>query len=370
MSLSGRPQGEARNAPGQGPPPAAQEKAQPNAQPKAPLAPVPRSLAATKSVEADLDTQILHIEQRLILREENMRRKARQLSSRVNHALRPARMLWPLAGMAAAAAAGFGLYMLWRGRRDPAPPASGPAGPELAAENSAISWVRLLPLAWPLLPQRWRARVSPTTASAAMSIGLPLLEGLLSRRHSAAALKTMAKVDLARFSGTWYVVASLPVHGPRAAQAAHGTQVAAEASASETSEASTASETSETSKAPQASPAASRWHLTLRRDGLIDLASDDAADAVMLPVPGSSGAKFKMTRWPDWLRLLPWAWQDQWVLHVDDDCSEAVLGSPNRRELRLLSRHPSLPELRLAALIQMAQDRGFAVQRLRFHNAG
>jgi len=331
-------------------------------------------LAATKSVDADLDTQILHIEQRLILREENMRRKARQLSTRVNHALRPARMLWPLAGMAAAAAAGFGLYMLWRGRRDPPPPASGPPGPELAAESSAISWVRLLPLAWPLLPQRWRARVSPTTASAAMSIGLPMLEGLLSRRHSAAALKTMAKLDLARFSGTWYVVASLPVLGLRAAQAAHGTQVAAEASeTSEASEASTASEpsgASEASKAPQASPAASRWHLTLRRDGLIDLASDDAADALMLPVPGSSGAKFKMTRWPDWLRLLPWAWQDQWVLHVDDDCTEAVLGSPNRRELRLLSRHPSLPEPRLAALIQMAQDRGFAVQRLRFHNAG
>jgi len=336
-------------------------------------------MAALKTADADLDTQILHIEQRLILREENMRRKARQLSTRVNHALRPARMLWPLAGMAAAAAAGFGLYMLWRGRRDPAPPASGPAGPGLAAESSAMSWVRLLPLAWPLLPQRWRARVSPTTASAAMSIGLPLLEGLLSRRHSAAALKTMAKVDLARFSGTWYVVASLPVNGLRAAQAAqaaHGTQVAAESSASGTlgtsgtSEASEAFEASEDSKAPQASPAASRWQLTLRRDGFLDLASDDAADALMLPVPGSSGAKFKMTRWPDWLRLLPWAWQDQWVLHVDDNCSEAVLGSPNRRELRLLSRHPSLPEPRLAALIQMAQDRGFAVQRLRFHNAG
>jgi len=390
MSLSGRPDdsearvargpGAAPNAPANasaranargnapaGAPASAPESALPNgplkAPPGAPLAPVPRSMAAAKSADADLDTQILHIEQRLILREENMRRSARHLTTRVQHALRPARMLWPLAGTAAAVAAGFGLYMLWRGRSGPAPSASGPSAPQLAAESSAMSWVRLIPLAWPLLPKGWRARVSPATASAVMSLGLPILEGLLSRGRPAAALKPMAKVDLTRFSGTWYVVASLPAHGMRAvAQAAQGTPGAAEAQASELPAA------AETSKATRAAPAASRWNFALRRDGLLDLTSDDAADAVMLPVPGSSGAQFKMTRWPDWLRLLPWAWQDQWVLHVDADHSEAVLGSPNRRELRLLSRHPSLPEPRLAALVQMAHDRDFAVDRLQFYS--
>ena len=325
--------------------------------------------ALATSDDADLDLQILQVEQRLIQREQNMRHNTLQLSRRVNHALRPARMLWPIAGMAAAVAAGFGLYMLWRGRKEPAPAASSMSRPEPAAESPYLSWVRWIPLAWPLLPQRWRARVNPATASAAMSIGLPILEGLLSRRQAAAALQTMPEVDLARFSGPWYVVASFPIHGQRrVTPAAQGTQALDEALG--TDETARAAASTASAGASQASTVALPWNLTLRRDGLLDLASAGADNAVMLPVPGSSGAKFKITRWPDWLRLLPWAWQDQWVLHVDADYSEAVVGSPNRSELRLLSRRPSLPQARLAALVQMAHDRGFATQRLRFHGAG
>jgi len=347
MSPPGRPQGEDRSEPLEGTS-VSQSRSQ---------APLPRSVAASKPDDADLGTRILLVEQRLILREENLRRTTHQITGRVQAALRPARLLWPLAGLAAVAGAGFGLYSLWRGRREPAGAAVGPPSPGVAAHAvPGVSWLRLLGLAWPLLPQGWRARVSPATASAVMALGLPMLESLLARRH-AAKLQTMAVVDLSRYAGTWYVVASLPGHG--LAEAAGAAAQAAQAD-----------QPDQADQAAQTPPTAPRWHYTLRRDGLIDLASDAATDAVVHPVPGRGGAELRVTRWPEWLHLLPWAWQDQWLLHIDDDYSEAVLGSPRRDALWLLSRQPRLAEPRLTALVQLAQDRGFAVQRLRFHGAG
>jgi len=329
MSPPGRSTGEDRAASKEGTPAST------------PHAPLPSSLAATEPSDVDLDTRIQYVEQRLILREENLRRTARQFSDRVHDALRPARLLWPLAGLAAVAAAGFGLHALWRGRREPARIAVGPAGPGMAADGvPAMPWVRLLGLAWPLLPQRWRARVSPATVSAVMSLGLPMLEGLLGR-HRAAALQAMAGVDLPRFAGTWHIVASIGSPWSRSTDR-------------------------DGAEAPRSAPLC---HFTLRRDGLIDLACDGQDDALVQPLPGSGGAKLKVSRWPEWLRLLPWTWQDQWLLHTDDDYSEALLGSPQRDSLWLLSREPRLPEPRLAALIQRAHDRGFAVQRMRFHGS-
>jgi len=63
---------------------------------------------------------------------------------------------------------------------------------------------------------------------------------------------------------------------------------------------------------------------------------------------------------------LPLAWQEQWILHIDDAGSEALLGSLSREMLRLLSRRPARPAERLQALVQMASERGFAIDRLEF----
>ncbi len=320
-------------------------------------APLPRSVSVGKLDELDLESRIKHVEHCLILREENMRRSARHLGERVQEALRPARLLWPLAGLAAAGAAGFGLYMLWRGRRHPAPAAADRSTGSQPSRSgwSAVPWVRLMPMALPFLPQGWRSRVSPTTASALLAAGIPMLESLLSSQR-AAALQTAAKVDLTRYAGTWFVVASLSGHGLKdLREAAKGWK---------------GNDQNHSDQANDVSlkDACERWRFTLRRDGLIDFASEGASDAVMQPVPGSHGAQLKTTRWPPWLQLLPMAWQPHWVLHVDDDYSEAVVGSPRRDALWLLSRRPHMSEQRLTALVQLAQDRGFDVQRLHFHS--
>ncbi len=203
--------------------------------------------------------------------------------------------------------------------------------------QAAGGWVRLIGLAWPLLPAHWRARVSPLTASAVMSIGLPLVERALGGRTGPDPV-TAPQVDLWRYAGTWYEVARLPTpfEGPCAGQ-------------------------------PQA-------HYTLRADGSLDVENRcrDAqglwrsASGSARVVPGSAGAKLRVSLWPAAWRWLPLAWADYWILHVDDHYSEALVGDRHRHTLWLLSRRPTLPEARLQHLRQLALQQGYAAERLQF----
>lgn len=83
-------------------------------------------------------------------------------------------------------------------------------------------------------------------------------------------------------------------------------------------------------------------------------------------VPGSQGARLRVSHWPAVLHSPPWAWNELAVLHVDAGYDEALIGSPSRDSLWLWSRRPQLAADRQQALVQIARDRGFAVERLRF----
>jgi lipocalin len=54
------------------------------------------------------------------------------------------------------------------------------------------------------------------------------------------------------------------------------------------------------------------------------------------------------------------------VLHLDDAATELLFGSPERDRLRLWARQPNLPRARLEALLALARERGFDVDRLCF----
>ena len=84
-------------------------------------------------------------------------------------------------------------------------------------------------------------------------------------------------------------------------------------------------------------------------------------------VPGSGNSRLRVSLWPRALRVLPFAWADYWILHVDPDYGAALVGHPNRRFLWILSRRPVLPDARLHALIGMAAERGYPVERLKFN---
>jgi apolipoprotein D and lipocalin family protein len=285
---------------------------------------------------AELSELIEQAERRLEARERALHSQARAIRERLRDALQPRRLLLPLA---AAALAGWALWGALRrpGRRH-RPLAAGRAGARRTLwHRNLSSWLRAVSLALPLLPAAWRARISPVTASAVVTLGLPLLERLAGE-HPASAPLTVPRVEPWRWAGTWYEIARLP--GPW----------------------------------ERASDGMPSEHYTLRADGSFDVEQrcpeadgrERIVHGVARPAPGAAGAKLETSRWPAEWRWLPLARRDDWILHLDDGYTEALVGSPRRDALRLLSRRPSLPLSRVQALLQVAQAQGYPVERLRF----
>lgn len=302
-----------------------------------PLPAPPSRAEATETSGLSLDERIRAVEERLVEREHGLRRSAHALRQGVQRAVQPWRAALPVAAGAAAAL----LWWLWRGRRPQTLRTAARASTVDAsgagdAGASGVPWVRMLALAWPLLPAAWRSRVSPALASTLVGFGLPVVESLL-RRREVAPLATMPWVDLARYAGSWHVLARLQV--PRSA-----------------------------------ADARCSVHYALRDDGGLSVHNRCVAAGgslrtvrgVARAVAGSGGARLRVTLRPQWLRWLPMAWSDYWILHVDDDYSEGLVASPSRDFLWLLAREPGLAPERMQRLVQIARDRGFAVEQLYF----
>jgi apolipoprotein D and lipocalin family protein len=304
-------------------------------------APLPASLPRPEA-GMDLDARIQWAEQRVIARDERLRSRVSSLTQRARQALRPARLVAPALGGA------VGLLALWgllRGRRRTALAAEPRAdryarsvrsGRSPASAVGRVPWVRLLGLGWPLLPAAWRARVSPATASTLITLGLPLAERLLSKPEPDVPAPELPAVDWTRLSGVWHQQGWL------------GTA------------------------APPGSAVTARLHITPQLDGSLEIVEQgrDAAGRIHArpglarPLAGSAQARLRFSRWPELWRWLESAWQEVWVLHVDEDGSELLLGNAQRNALWLLSRRRRLPALRLQALVQIAQDHGYRVERV------
>jgi apolipoprotein D and lipocalin family protein len=282
-----------------------------------------------------LDERIRRAELRLIAREDTLRRRIDRLGHRLHEVTRPKRFIAPaIGGLVALLAIG----LLLRGRGRPMAARSARAGgaidPRAAGVRSDVPWVRLLGLAWPLLPAAWRSRVSPTTAATVLGIGLPVLERLVAGQQHAP-LPTVQQIDLRRYAGTWHEIARLP----------------------ESFEA-----------ACDGQPSA---HYALRGDRIEIInrcpgraGRERVSRGVARVVPGSGNAKLKVTMLPSWLQWLPFAWADYWVLYVDERYDAALVGHPDRRHLWILSRSRSMRPEQLAALMRFAGDLQFPVERL------
>ena len=284
---------------------------------------------------AELIAQIRQAELRLTTREERLQQGVSTLGRRLRRAVEPRRLVLPVAG---AAAAGLALWWVTRRQR-------GTAHAQVAtyaATPLPSQWMSmpLMHVLWPLLPLAWRARISPVAASALVSMGWPLVQRLVLPHAQAEPPATVASVDLQRYAGDWFEVARLPAPFEGACVGQPRAQYVVRDDGGVTV-----------------------INRCRHRDG-----SDREAVGDARAVPGGGGAKLEVSLWPKALRWLPFAWADYWILHLDDDYSQALVGSPSRRFLWLLSRRPTLPRHSLLLMLQTARERGYDVDRLHFND--
>lgn len=127
---------------------------------------------------SDLEHRIAEAERALDAREARLQAQTRRLRQHLARVTEP-RFLAPRLG--AAAAIGIGLWWVLRRSGRSAKPAAG-------AGHTVPTWpgllLGLLPLAWPMLPHRWRHRVSPSTAASLLALLLPLVDQWLVRRRA------------------------------------------------------------------------------------------------------------------------------------------------------------------------------------------
>jgi apolipoprotein D and lipocalin family protein len=138
---------------------------------------------------------------------------------------------------------------------------------------------------------------------------------------------TVDRVDLKEYLGTWYEVASFPQRF-------------------------------------QAGCSNTQARYALRDDGDIDVFNSCTKDGEAKSAQGrarvvepSTNAKLEVSFFGPF-------WGDYWIIDLADDYSHAVVGSPSRDALWILSRSPSLDEERLARIVDDVKAQGFDVTRL------
>ena len=92
---------------------------------------------------------------------------------------------------------------------------------------------------------------------------------------------------------------------------------------------------------------------------------ESIGSARVVPVAGQPGAGRLQVRFaPEWLSWLPVVWGDYWILKLDRDYQVALVGTPNREYLWVLSRAPRLDTATLEAELDYARTLGFDVDKM------
>jgi apolipoprotein D and lipocalin family protein len=87
--------------------------------------------------------------------------------------------------------------------------------------------------------------------------------------------------------------------------------------------------------------------------------------ARVAPVAGQPGAgRLEVSFAPEWLRWLPMVWGDYWILKLDRDYQVALVGTPDRKCLWVLSRAAWLEDAALQAELDYARSLGFEVDKV------
>jgi len=147
---------------------------------------------------------------------------------------------------------------------------------------------------------------------------------------------TVAMVDVARYTGRWYEIARLPMPFQKKDEPAMA----------------------EYALAPNGT--LSVHNTATRPDGS---QHDIRGYATILNPPENTKLAVRFTTW--FAPLIPIPKEgNYWILYVDDKYNEAIVGTPDRRYLWILSRSPKIPVQNLQALMERAAKSGFELTNL------
>lgn len=149
-------------------------------------------------------------------------------------------------------------------------------------------------------------------------------------------VQVVPRVDLQRYSGTWFEIARLPNKFQK--------QCVANVSAD----------------------------YVQRGDGQIDvinrcLNADGLSEAAIgraRIVDPLSNAKLKVRFAPAWLAWLPSVWGDYWVLDLAADYAYVAVGEPSHQYLWILARKRSMPEHQYQEVLQRLAQQGYDTSAL------
>jgi len=175
-------------------------------------------------------------------------------------------------------------------------------------------------------------RTGTTLAAAALYLMVAACAGVDQRDR----LPTVSSVDLARYAGTWYEIARLPMWFQRHCVDSKATY-------------------------------------TSRPDGTIGVHNECLTDAgrveqvegVATVVDPATNARLTV-RVDNWFARLPGPSREgnYWILALDPEYRISMVGTPDRRFLWILSRAPQLDEATYRRLVERARQLGFPVSDL------
>ncbi len=143
-------------------------------------------------------------------------------------------------------------------------------------------------------------------------------------------LRTVAHVDVSRYLGTWYEIASFPQRFQRGCTATTATY-------------------------------------TLRADGDIDVLNrcrQGSLDGKEKSALGRARVVDRATNAKLEVSFLRPFWGDYWVIDLSDDYSYAVVGHPGRDYLWILARTPTMAEATYQSIVTRLQAQGYETSRL------
>ncbi|GHA66970.1 lipocalin family protein [Pontibacter akesuensis] len=163
--------------------------------------------------------------------------------------------------------------------------------------------------------------------------GAAALAGTLflnSRKQAYAPLETVPEVDLEQYEGRWYEIARLPQRFEKGCHCVYA----------------------EYSQHPDGYVEVRNACREGGPDGKLDIATGKA-----FPVEGSHNSKLKVQFF--------WPFKgDYWILELASDYKYALVGTPDRKSLWILSRTPQLSEDVYERYVQLAAKKDFPVEKL------